>query len=81
MVRSVYVVTAIAVGALALGACNNRNGNGGATGAASPSYIGEKANVGAGTANGSTTSQTMLEQRIKQDSANGATNGGGNTRY
>jgi hypothetical protein len=34
-----------------------------------------------GTYNGATTSSSMLEQRIKQDSANGASSGGGNTQY
>jgi hypothetical protein len=54
--------------------------NGGATGAAPDRYMGEKANVN-GTYNGSTSSSTMLMQRIKQDSANGATSGGGDTKY
>jgi hypothetical protein len=56
------------------------SGNGGATGAAPERYMGERANVN-GTYNGATSSSTMLEQRIKQDSANGASSGGGNTQY
>ena len=56
------------------------SGNGGATGAAPERYMGERANVN-GTYNGATSSSTMLEQRIKQDSANGAFSGGGNTQY
>lgn len=68
------------IGLLAVGACAQSNGSGGATGAAPDRSIGERANVGE-TANGSTQSQSMLEQRIKQDSARGASNGGGNTRY
>jgi hypothetical protein len=55
------------------------SGNGGATGAAPERYLGD-ANVN-GTYNGATTSSSMLEQRIKQDSANGASSGGGNTQY
>jgi hypothetical protein len=34
-----------------------------------------------GTYNGATSSSTMLEQRIKEDSAKGATSGGANTKY
>ena len=56
------------------------SGNGGATGAAPARYMGERANVN-GTYDGSTSSSSMLMQRIKQDSANGATSGGGTTRY
>ena len=56
------------------------SGNGGATGAAPERYMGGRANVN-GTYNGATSSSTMLEQRIKQDSANGASSGGGNTQY
>lgn len=56
------------------------SGNGGATGAAPERYMGERANVN-GTWNGSTSSSSMLMQRIKQDSANGATSGGATTRY
>ena len=55
-------------------------GNGGATGAAPERYMGERGNVN-GTYNGSTSSSSMLEQRIKQDSANGASSGGGSTKY
>jgi hypothetical protein len=42
--------------------------------------MGERANV-SGTYTGATSSSTMLEQRIKEDSARGAAGGGGNTRY
>src|SRR5258707_5213016 len=56
------------------------SGNGGATGAAPERYMAERANVN-GTYNAATSSSTMLEQRIKQDSANGASSGGGNTPY
>src|SRR5260370_35491656 len=56
------------------------SGNGGATGAAPERYMGERANVN-GTYTDSTSSYTMLEQRIKQDSPNGASRGGGNTPY
>lgn len=65
---------------MALAGCSDYSGNGGATGAAPGNYIGGRANVGA-TADGSTQSSSMLEQRIKQDSAQGASNGGGNTSY
>lgn len=34
-----------------------------------------------GTWNGATSSSSMLMQRIKQDSAVGASSGGGDTRY
>ena len=44
------------------------SGNPGATGAAPDRYMGERPNVN-GTYNGSTSSSSMLEQRIKQDSA------------
>ena len=56
------------------------SGNGGATGAAPERYMGERANVN-GTYNGATSSSSMLMQRIKQDSANGASSGGANTQY
>jgi hypothetical protein len=55
-------------------------GNGGATGAAPERYMGERANVN-GTYNGATSSSSMLMQRIKQDSANGASSGGATTQY
>jgi hypothetical protein len=42
--------------------------------------MGERPNVD-GTYDGATSSTSMLEQRIKQDSANGASSGGGNTQY
>src|SRR3979490_618259 len=56
------------------------SGNGGATGAAPERYIGERPNVN-GTWNGSTSSSSMLMQRIKQDSPNGAPSGGATTQY
>ena len=65
--------------AVGMAGCVN-SGNGGATGAAPDRYMGERANVN-GTWNGATSSSSMLMQRIKQDSANGATSGGGTTRY
>jgi len=64
---------------LALVGCSSP-GNGGATGAAPERYMGERANVN-GTYDGSTSSSTMLKQRIKQDSARGATSGGADTKY
>ena len=64
---------------LGLAGCSG-SGNGGATGAAPDRYMGVRANVN-GTYNGATSSSTMLEQRIKEDSAKGATSGGGNTKY
>jgi hypothetical protein len=56
------------------------SGNGGATGAAPERYMGERPNVN-GTWNGATSSSSMLMQRIKQDSASGATSGGAATQY
>lgn len=64
---------------LALAGCSG-SGNGGATGAAPERYIGVRANVN-GTYDGATSSSTMLKQRIKQDSARGASSGGGDIRY
>lgn len=55
-------------------------GNPGATGAAPESYMGVRSNVNA-TWNGTTSSSTMLMQRIKEDSARGAPSGGGDTKY
>jgi hypothetical protein len=55
-------------------------GNPGATGAASERYMGTRSNVNA-TWNGTTSSSTMLMQRIKEDSARGADSGGGDTKY
>jgi hypothetical protein len=65
--------------ALGLAGCSG-SGNGGATGAAPDRYMGERGNVN-GTYNGATSSSTMLEQRIKEDSAKGATSGGADTKY
>jgi hypothetical protein len=64
---------------IGLAGCSN-TGHGGATGAAPVRYIGERANVN-GTYTGATSSSTMLKQRIKEDSAGGAANGGGETSY
>lgn len=58
----------------------NPGGNAGATGAASERYMGVRSNVNA-TWNGTTSSSTMLQQRIKEDSARGAPSGGGDTKY
>jgi len=55
-------------------------GNPGATGAASERYMGVRSNVNA-TWNGTTSSSTLLQQRIKEDSARGAPSGGGDTKY
>jgi hypothetical protein len=65
--------------AVGMAGCS-QSGNGGATGAAPERYMGERPNVN-GTYNGATASSSMLEQRIKQGSANGASSGGGNTQY
>jgi hypothetical protein len=54
--------------------------NGGAAGAAPERYMGVRPNV-SGTWDGTSSSTTMLEQRIKQDSARGATSGGADTKY
>ena len=62
-----------------VGGCDSSR-NGGATGAAPERYMGTRPNVN-GTWNGATSSSSMLMQRIKQDSANGATSGGATTRY
>jgi hypothetical protein len=70
---------ALTVLGMGVAACSG-SGNGGATGAAPERYMGERPNVN-GTWNGSTSSSSMLMQRIKQDSANGATSGGASTRY
>lgn len=59
---------------------NSGTSNGGASGAAPERYMGVRPNVN-GTWNGATNSTTMLEQRIKQDSARGAPSGGGDTKY
>jgi len=64
---------------LAVASCS-ASGNGRATGAAPERYMGIRPNVN-GTWNGTTSSSSMLKQRIKQDFANGATSGGANTQY
>jgi hypothetical protein len=74
-----FALMTMMVLAVGLAGCVS-SGNGGATGAAPDRYMGERANVN-GTYNGATSSSSMLMQRIKQDSANGATSGGGNTQY
>jgi hypothetical protein len=65
--------------AMGMAGCTG-SGNGGATGAAPERYIGGRPNVN-GTYDGSTSSSSMLEQRIKQDSAKGASSGGSGTKY
>ncbi|TAJ97403.1 MAG: hypothetical protein EPO10_26180 [Reyranella sp.] len=62
------------------GSAGTTGGNPGATGAASERYMGVRSNVNA-TWTGATSSSTMLEQRIKEDSARGAASGGGDTKY
>lgn len=75
------VAATMAALAAGVGGCSGDNGgNGGAYGAAPERYMGTRSNVNA-TWNGQTSSSTMLEQRIKEDSARGAASGGGNTRY
>jgi hypothetical protein len=81
---STTVVAALTAMVMGLAGCSGGNdgnaGNGGAYGAAPERYMGTRSNVNA-TWNGQTSSSTMLEQRIKEDSARGATSGGGNTKY
>jgi hypothetical protein len=72
-------MTAMMLLGLGVAACSSV-GNGGATGAAPERYMGVRPNVN-GTWNGTTSSSSMLKQRIKQDFANGATSGGANTQY
>lgn len=62
------------------GTTGTAGGNAGATGAAPERYMGARSNVNA-TWNGTTSSSTMLMQRIKEDSARGADSGGGDTKY
>jgi hypothetical protein len=79
-VRVLTVATMVAL-VVGVGGCSGGNsGNGGAYGAAPERYMGTRSNVNA-TWNGQTSSSTMLEQRIKEDSARGANSGGGNTQY
>lgn len=76
-----YVALFLALaGCSGSGSTANPDGNAGATGAASERYMGTRSNVNA-TWNGATSSSTMLEQRIKEDSARGAASGGGDTKY
>ena len=79
---SMTTMLLLAVGIAGCGGVNStpQPSKGGVTGAAPGRYMGEKANVN-GTYNGATSSSTMLMQRIKEDSANGATSGGGGTKY
>jgi hypothetical protein len=77
---AIMTMTFLAVGlAVGLAGCAGP-GNGGATGAAPERYMGERSNVN-GTYGGATSSSSMLMQRIKEDSARGATSGGANTQY
>lgn len=73
------VMILIALGGFGVAGCA-ASGNGGATGAAPERYMGERPNVN-GTWNGATSSSSMLSQRIKQASANGAASGGATTQY
>lgn len=80
-------MTMVLLGAGLAGCAGPGNGNGGAggaTGAAPARYIGERPNVN-GTWNGSTSSSSMLMQRIKEESARDATrratSGGASTQY
>ncbi len=66
--------------AMAVAGCTTAGDGGAQTGAAPERYMGERSNVN-GTWNGATSSSSMLMQRIKQDSANGASSGGADTRY
>jgi len=70
----------ILAGCSSSGTTGTAGGNPGATGAASERYMGVRSNVNA-TWNGTTSSSTMLMQRIKEDSARGAASGGGDTKY
>ncbi len=70
----------ILAGCSGSGTTASTGGNPGATGAASERYMGVRSNVNA-TWNGTTSSSTMLMQRIKEDSARGAPSGGGDTKY
>ena len=72
-------MTMMMILAVGMAGCSGSS-NGGATGAAPARYMGDRPMV-SGTYDGSTSSASMLEQRIKQDSAKGATSGGGNTQY
>jgi hypothetical protein len=74
-----FAIMTMMVLAVGMAGCVS-SGNGGATGAAPDRYVGERANVN-GTWNGATSSSSMLMQRIKEDSANGATSGGATTQY
>ena len=74
-------LAAIAIVLVGLGVAGcSAPGNGGATGAAPERYMGIRPNVN-GTWDGTTSSSSMLKQRMKQDSANGATSGGATTQY
>jgi hypothetical protein len=77
--RRIPVKKLILIAAFGLAGCS-ASGNGGATGAAPERYMGERANV-SGTHDGKTSSSSMLEQRIKQDSARGVPSGSAGTRY
>lgn len=70
---------AIILMGLGMAGCS-ASGSGGAMGAAPERYMGVRPNVN-GTWDGTTSSSSMLKQRMKQDSANGATSGGAITQY
>lgn len=81
MTTNMMMTAALTALIAGLAGCSGGNsGNGGAYGAAPERYMGTRSNVNA-TWNGQTSSSTMLEQRIKEDSARGAPSGGGNTQY
>jgi hypothetical protein len=77
---AMMMILAVGMSGCAQSGNSGATGNDGATGAAPGRYMGERANVN-GTYDGATSSASMLEQRIKQDSAKGATSGGANTQY
>ena len=77
---AMFLILAGCSGAADTGTAGPTGGNPGATGAASERYMGVRSNVNA-TWNGTTSSSTMLMQRIKEDSARGADSGGGDTKY
>lgn len=77
---AMFLILAGCSGTADTGTAGPTGANPGATGAASERYMGVRSNVNA-TWNGSTSSSTMLMQRIKEDSARGADSGGGDTKY
>jgi hypothetical protein len=80
MKLAMTTIMLLGIGVAGCAGAGNGGATGGATGAAPERYMGERPNVN-GTWNGSTSSSSMLMQRIKQDSANGASSGGAATQY